>query len=238
MGGDEAEGPVRTTAAAVGSGAPAYEGFVGRRARRSRAHEYWNARSWSVRQQQSRPLAPRPVEPPMPMVAAADRPFERTSAGLPMRVAPAVLAREEIDDPDVIQLPRQSGEVPVVAVPPVALAAVPDRAPDPAAVEPASTASDAVAAGADEASEIDEALEMLVDLAPHLDCLVTVEDPEGRITYARCQGMLARLGRAVSDRRVWRALLQLADGDPDPEVRAAADEALVALETYGTTPKA
>ncbi|WP_156171832.1 hypothetical protein [Demequina rhizosphaerae] len=235
MGGDEAEGPMRATAPAVGSAAPSDDGFVGRRARRSRAHEYWNARSWSARQQERRP-APRPAPQPAPVAASArvQGPFERTSAGLPMRVAPSIA---EPDDVDVIPLPRQSGEVPVVTAPaetvaPVALAPVPDA-------EPASMVEDALpAAGADEGEGVDEALDMLVSLAPHLGCLVADGDVEGRITYARCQALLARMGRAVSDRRVWRALLELCDADPDAEVRAAADEALIALETHGTVPKA
>ncbi|MDN4474991.1 hypothetical protein QQX09_03865 [Demequina sp. SYSU T00192] len=244
MGGDEAEGPMRATAPAVGSGAPSDDGFVGRRARRSRAHEYWNARSWSARQQDRRP-APRPAPQPAPIAVAAraEAPFERTAAGLPMRVAPAVA---EPDDIDVIPLPRQSGEVPVVTAPaaavqPVALSAVPEPAaePWPASLEPVvEDRAPEAAPGAAPADEVDEALDMLVSLAPHLGCLVADGDVEGRLTYARCQSLLARMGRAVSDRRVWRALLELCDKDPDPEVRAAADEALVALETHGTVPKA
>ncbi|WP_156164974.1 hypothetical protein [Demequina silvatica] len=274
MGGNEAEGLMRTAAPPAGAVAPGDDGFVGRRARRNRAHEYWNARPWSVRQQDREANPSPPAPPPLAAVPQHVGPFEQSSAGLPMRVGPAAPPRIEPDE--VIRLPRQSGEVPVVvpvpetvatpepSLPTLAfpLAVVPDLVFEPedetgddAPVASGDEVSEAVGEGAAgqvfdaadaEASEapvaepegVDEALEMLVALAPHLGCLAADEVAEGRVTFARCHELLARMHRSVSDRNVWRDLIRLCDADPDPEVRRAADEALEALEAFGTAPKA
>ncbi|WP_062293764.1 hypothetical protein [Demequina phytophila] len=267
MGGNEAEGLMRTAAPPAGAVAPGDDGFVGRRARRTRAHEYWNARPWSVRQQDREANPSPPAPPPLAAVPQHVGPFEQTSAGLPMRLAAASPAAPPRVEPDeVIQLPRQSGEVPVVAdraASPVAspdpslptmafpLAVVPDLVFEPesasgddAPVPSGDPVADAVVAGvvapaaSSEADSVDEALEMLVALAPHLSCLAADEVPEGRVTFARCHELLAKMHRSVSDRNVWRDLIRLCDDDPDPDVRRAADEALEALEAFGTSPKA
>ncbi len=78
---------------------------------------------------------------------------------------------------------------------------------------------------------------MLVALAPNHDSLATDPHTDSRVTYADCQALLARLGRSVTDRRVWRSLLTLADADPDPAVRTAAAAALDELERHGTLPR-
>ncbi|WP_156160616.1 hypothetical protein [Demequina soli] len=240
MGGEEAEGPTRAMVHADEVAMPAEQGFVGRRARRSRAHEYWSARPWAVREEERAALpTPRPVPTITPLPQRSE-PVGTTAAGLPMRVAPGLA--QPVEDDGVIQLPRSSGEVPTVRlepvpdpVPSVWPAPIAADVPEPGDDAPLEQAADAPAA---EAGDVDEALEMLVELAPHLECLASAADAAARVTYARCQGMLARMGRAVSDRRVWRALLALCDADPDPEVRAEADAALIALEQHGTVPRA
>lgn len=73
----------------------------------------------------------------------------------------------------------------------------------------------------------------LVLMVPELKRLATDVRAPVRATAARCFAILATAGRAPSDREVWRLLLGLSKYDDDPDVRSAADTALVALERHG-----
>lgn len=73
----------------------------------------------------------------------------------------------------------------------------------------------------------------LVLMVPELKQLAADPRPPVRATAARCFAILATAGRAPSDREVWRLLLGLSKYDDDPDVRAAADTALIALERHG-----
>lgn len=73
----------------------------------------------------------------------------------------------------------------------------------------------------------------LVLMVPELKVLAGHSRPAVRATVARCFAILATAGQAPADREVWRLLLGLAKYDSDPEVRAAADAALGALERHG-----
>lgn len=157
-----------------------------------------------------------------------------------------VLAAEDASEPQE----AVTDEVPSVAVLPDGRAdATPPPVSEPAPESGPATRDDATAASrpaapvrgagseADSQADLGEAaLAMLAVLAPHLDGFAADPAAEVRATFARCHGLLARAGKARSDRRVWRALLTMADADLDAGVRRAADEALTALEHHGTLP--
>ena len=73
----------------------------------------------------------------------------------------------------------------------------------------------------------------LVLMIPELKALARHPRAAMRATSARCFAILATAGRAPADREVWRLLLGLAKYDDDPDVRAAAETALTALEQHG-----
>ncbi|MDE0572507.1 hypothetical protein ON058_03665 [Demequina sp. B12] len=73
-------------------------------------------------------------------------------------------------------------------------------------------------------------LELMV---PELKRLAGDARPQVRTTVAKGFAMLAQAGRGPADRDVWGLLLDLSKYDTDPVVRAAAEEALDALERHG-----
>ncbi|WP_297080857.1 hypothetical protein [uncultured Demequina sp.] len=87
---------------------------------------------------------------------------------------------------------------------------------------------------AERAAAREQRIGELAAMVPQLKVMSTDRRAPVRATVARCFGILATAGRAPADREVWRLLLGLAKYDDEPEVRAAAEAALAALEKHGT----
>ncbi|WP_203655344.1 HEAT repeat domain-containing protein [Demequina activiva] len=83
------------------------------------------------------------------------------------------------------------------------------------------------------AAERERRIGDLVRMVPELKQLAKDSRPAVRATVARSFAILATAHRAPADREIWRLLLGLAKYDEDPDVRAAAEAALAALERYG-----
>ncbi len=225
MGGEPAEVSGSVPTRARPAGGPREDDVVddlaSRRERRAQAHEYWNARPQAVREHERDSAPETPYTGIRPIVDPVTPPAGQTAAGLPRRAVPAHApsAATEASRPAVAAPPAPPTSAPAVPAPPTSAA----LARPAAAIEPP--------------EDVEESLAMLVALAPNLDCLATDPHADSRVTYADCQALLARLGRSVTDRRVWRSLLTLSESDPDADVRTAAATALDELERHGTLPR-